>query len=440
MADLQQTERESLSVLLVDDEENILKSLRRLLMDEEDMEIVTATSGEDGLKILPELTNLALIVSDQRMPGMPGALFLEKAREIRPDAVRIILTGYADVAAAVDAINRGGAWRYLAKPWDDEELVRVIREAVDHYRREAHKRRLNEIISQQSREIESWNVNLKKRLLQSATTIREQSQALKDLAANDPVVVINRVYDRFFEVMGDRNAVHARIVSSLVTDVARKMGLKSETIARFRLAALLHDVGKFGSLAVELNKQMEEMSESEVMEYRQHPMRGEEMFDQIEELKEVSSLIRSHHESYDGHGFPDGLKGEKIPLGARLIAIADHIEKSARSVERHRADYSLMAARFLGGTLLDPHLITKFNSIVKTVYYEGRRIGMLSEVEVGPQDLIPGMLISRDVESGRGVLLIQRGSVLDSAGLALIRMHYKKNNYAHGIFIQVSNQ
>lgn len=428
-----------ISVLLVDDEEYILTSLRRLLMDEKDVDVVTAGSGEEGLELLPELVNLGVIVSDQRMPGMSGAEFLEKARLVRPDAVRIILTGYADVSAAVDAINRGGAWRYLTKPWNNEELAQTIRDAVELYIRESQTRRLNDIIRQQNSEMETWTENLKKRLLQSTTTIREQSHTLRQLSLKKPVAVVFQAFDGFLEVMGGKHAVHARTVSSLVADVARRMGLDAETITRFRLAALLHDVGKFGTLSAELNKGVEDMSESEAGEYRRHPLRGEEMVSRVEELADVALMVRSHHETFDGQGFPDGLESERIPLGARLIAIADLIERSARSVEKHRADFALMTARFHGGTLLDPHLVTKFQGITRAIYFEGRKSGLASELELEPRDLIPGMQITRDVESGTGVLLMQRGTVLDMAGILLIRGHFHKTPTPHGIFVQVTS-
>ena len=431
--------RDSIAVVLVDDEENILRSLQRLLMDEE-FEVHTAGSGQEGLELLRQVPNVGLIVSDQRMPGMEGSEFLCRSREIVPDALRILLTGYSDINATIDAINKGGAYRYISKPWDDEELVGTIREAVAEYTREMENRRLNEIIDQQKKELEDWNQNLKKRLLQTTTTIREQSQAIKSLDEKHPVPILNSLFDNFFEVMGDRYAVHARTVSTLVTDVSRKMGLDAETVARFRLAALLHDAGKFGSLSVSLYKHIEEMSESELSEYRLHPLRGEAMFSQLEELKKVAPLIRSHHESFNGKGFPDGLRGEDIPLGARLIAIADFIEISARSVEQRRADYALMNARFHCGTELDPQLVPKFHGITKTVYFEGRKSGEVSEVEVGPMELVPGMLLAWDVESGAGVLLLQRGVVLDSAAVMVIRSHYRKNPPPQGIFIQVSDE
>lgn len=429
-------DEQAVTVLFVDDEENILRALKRLMMDE-DFLVETATSGEDGLEKLRELENVGLIVSDQRMPGMSGAEFLGRSQEFAPFAQRILLTGYSDINATIDAINKGGAGRYISKPWDDQELVDTIRSALEQYAQVNEKRRLNEIISRQKQELEEWNENLKKRLLQSTTTIREQSQAIKSLDERSPLNILSKTFDNFFEIMGDRNAVHARTVSTLVTDVARKMGLDSETVATFRLAALLHDAGKFGNLASGLNKHLDEMSESEAIEYRLHPSRGEEMFSQIEELAGIRPLILHHHEAFDGSGFPDRLQGDEIPLGARLITIADHIEKSARSVEHNRADYALMSARFRGGTQLDPQLVTRFQGITRLLYFEGKKSGSHFDVEVSPLELMPGMTLARDVESGTGVLLMQRGSVLDLASVVLIRSHYRKNPPPHGIFIHV---
>jgi response regulator RpfG family c-di-GMP phosphodiesterase len=424
------------TILLVDDEENILRALQRLLMDE-DFDIETATSGEAALEKLQTLENVALIVSDQRMPGMNGAEFLGRSQEYAPHAQRILLTGYSDINATIEAINTGGARRYITKPWDDEELVQAIRDAVDFYLKGSENRRLNEIISQQKQELEEWNENLRKRLLKNTATIREQSEVLKTLDDKAPLILVYHAFDGFFDGIGERNVVHARTVSTLVTDVVRKMGLDSGMLATCRLAALLHDAGKFGTLATGLHKHLEEMSESESHEYRQHPLRGERMFCKLEELAGILPLIRGHHEAYDGSGFPDRLRGEQIPLGARLIAIADFIEKSARSVEQNRAGYALMNAHYHAGSLLDPLLVPAFRDIVKLVYAEGSRTASFADVEVGSMDVVPGMRTARDVTSGSGVLLIQRGSILDAAGVALIRSQYKKNPPQQGIYVQI---
>lgn len=432
------TEDHQLTVLLVDDEENILRALKRLLMDEE-FEVETATSGEDALEKLKNLQNVGLIVSDQRMPGMNGAEFLGRSQEFAPNAQRILLTGYSDINATIDAINRGGAGRYISKPWDDDELLATIRDTIKLFQDGEEKRHLNGIIAQQKAELEAWNDGLKKRLLQTAATIREQTQAIKTLDKS-PLEFVSRLFDNIYEVMGDRSAVHSRTVSTMVTDVSRKMGLDAETVATFGLAALIHDLGKLGRTGATLHLKSEEMSESELNLYRQHPQRGVDMFSKVEELQGVLLLVKHHHESFDGSGFPDGLAGDAIPLGARLIAIADFIEKSARSVEQNRADYALLNAKYHAGTILDPNLISKFSGITRTLYYEGKRSGGVAEVEVGPYDLMPGMTVLRDVVSGSGVLLMQAGSVLDISAVALIRTHYRKSPPANGIFIKVVDE
>jgi len=430
-------EQTRITVLLVDDEQNILITLKRLLEDE-GIYIETALSGEEGLEKLKELEQVGLIISDQRMYGMNGAEFLRLSREKAPHALRILLTGYSDNNATIEAINKGGAYRYISKPWDDDELIQNIRDSITQYLRESESRRLNEIIGRQKQELEEWNENLKKRLLQSTVTIREQSQTISSLDETSPLSILYRTFDNLFEILGDRGSVHARTVSTLVTDVVRKMELDTETVTCIRLAALLHDVGKLGSLSAGLDKQLNDMSESELSEYRQHPLRSERMFAQVVELVEVLPLIRGHHEAYNGNGFPDGLKGEDIPLGARLIAIADHIEKSARLVKHQRADYAMMNARYLGGSLLDPHLIAKFQGITGVVFYENNKIASIEEIEIGPKNLLPGMIIARDINSGSNMLLMQRGTVLNEARIALIRSHYLKNPPQHGIFVQIA--
>lgn len=152
--------------------------------------------------------------------------------------------------------------------------MRTVREAVTLYLRTRESRRLSEIINEQNKDLEAWNENLKKRLLQTTSTIRAQSEALKSFDKKHPVAVLSRAFDAFFETMCDFPAVHARTVSTLVTDAARKMGLDAETIGRFRLAALLHDAGKFSSLSHSPGKYLDEMSENELRDYRQHPLRG----------------------------------------------------------------------------------------------------------------------------------------------------------------------
>lgn len=124
---------EVLSVLCVDDEGNILNYLKRLFRAEP-FQVLTAGSGAEGLEILKTTGNIGLILSDQRMPEMSGSLFLAAARAVAPDIPRIILTGYADFQSARDAINQGGASRFLVKPCNEQELLLAVRDGLCQYR------------------------------------------------------------------------------------------------------------------------------------------------------------------------------------------------------------------------------------------------------------------------------------------------------------------
>ena len=136
------------TILFVDDEENILSALVRLFR-KEDYEIVTAISGMDGMKIIEE-REIPLVISDHRMPGMTGVDFLAKVKEISPDTIRIMRTGYADLEAAIAAINKGEVYRFISKPWNDEELKLTVKQSLDYRDLVLKNRTLTQTVKMQS--------------------------------------------------------------------------------------------------------------------------------------------------------------------------------------------------------------------------------------------------------------------------------------------------
>jgi len=146
-------------LLLVDDEPNILKTLQRLFFDE-DYEIHTAAGGREALEMIDRGLRPTVIISDQRMPGMSGAEFLAEARKKAPDSIRIVLTGYADIAAAVDAINLGGVYRYIVKPWNDDDLRLAVRDGIKRYNLENENRILTRELRQANKDLETLNQEL----------------------------------------------------------------------------------------------------------------------------------------------------------------------------------------------------------------------------------------------------------------------------------------
>ncbi len=140
-------------ILLLDDEPNILAALKRVLMDEP-YEILDADSGEKGLEILHEKP-CKVVISDERMPGMGGAEFLTRVKDLYPETVRILLTGYASIDAAMKAVNDGEIYRFFMKPWDDTDLRMAIRSAIEKFDLQKENERLLEVVRKQAGELSS---------------------------------------------------------------------------------------------------------------------------------------------------------------------------------------------------------------------------------------------------------------------------------------------
>lgn len=413
------------TILIVDDVAENIDILKAVLKGQ--YIIKAATRGSKALEIAAT-TPVDLILLDIMMPEMDGyeVCLALKANETTRDIPVIFVTALHESGDETKGLE-AGAVDFLTKP---------INAAVVQARVRTHL-----ALKEAREELAEWNTSLKKRLMQSVATIREKTQAL--MSAEERAsglrgyVQMVEILSGVFELMEDRHGAHARTVSELAGDAARKLNLDAETVAKVRLAGLLHDVGKLG-IRNASEQHEANMSENELKEYRNHPIRGQEVFSSLEEFHDVGLMIRWHHEAYNGSGYPDGLKGEEIPICARLVAIADFIEQAARSVSGERAEYALMNARLHAGTLFDPRLIPYFHGIARIVYFEGKKIHSTTEAEVSPGNLVSGLVLSRDVVSTAGVLLLQKGNTLDLSGISLIRRNSRAGLLpAQGVWVQI---
>ena len=167
---------EQIKILLVDDEENVLKSLKRLFFDE-DYRIITATSGEEGLKILEE-EHAQIVISDYRMPSMSGVDFLKEVYNRWPETVRIVISGYADTASIISAINEGQIYKFIPKPWNDEELKVTIANTIERYVLCKTNIELTLELREKNEELTSLNTELKRLLEKESADLDFQSKAL----------------------------------------------------------------------------------------------------------------------------------------------------------------------------------------------------------------------------------------------------------------------
>ena len=167
------------TILFVDDEENILKALVRLFRTEGHL-LLTAATPNDGLKKINE-NLVSLVVADHRMPEMTGVEFLRRVKEESPDTVRIMLTGHADVDVATEAINRGQIFRFIRKPWDEDEIKNIVKQALEHYELITENKRMARIITRQNEILTQHREELKARVIQLTRTMINIEQEFKRL-------------------------------------------------------------------------------------------------------------------------------------------------------------------------------------------------------------------------------------------------------------------
>ncbi len=308
------------AVLFVDDEAQILKALRRV-MRREDAEVRTAGSGAEALEVL-ERTPCQVVVSDQRMPEMSGVDLLAAVRERHPDIVRMMLTGFTEMDVAVEAINRGEIYRLITKPWNDDELRAILRQAFDHYDLKQEVRRLDRITRDQNRRLQEMNRTLEAKVEERTRQLRDKAREL-ETAYYETIRALAEAVD----AKDPYTRGHSERVGAYAAMIARRMGLPRELIERIYLAGVLHDVGKLGIRDAVITKP-DRLTPEEYEEMKRHPEIGARILEPVSFLRDVVPCVRHHHEWFDGseRGYPDRLRGEAIPLPSRVILVADTVD------------------------------------------------------------------------------------------------------------------
>ena len=406
------------TLLFVDDEGNILSSLKRLFRPC-GYRIFTAESGAQGLEIM-QREAVDLVVSDMRMPEMSGAQFLEQVNARWPDTIRILLTGHAEIGATIDAINKGHIYRYISKPWEDNDIVLAIRQALHQRALESANRSLEELTRKQNEELKDLNANLEQKVRARTEEVRQTMGFLEiahDKLKRDFITSI-RVFSNLIEMREGAMAGHSRRVAELSRAIAQKMKVNDADAQDIFLAALLHDVGKIGFPDYLLEKSFANLTSEERLDVSKHPVKGQTALMALEPLNGAAKLIRSHHERFDGLGFPDKLQGLAIPLGARIIALAneyDSVQIGMLLSKRLKQADAVLFIQEGSGKRYDPAVVDAFMSVMESAAH------VVQEQALRPEQLRPGMVLSRDLLSGQGDLLLSKDHLLDASLIDQIR-------------------
>ncbi|HEY9094175.1 MAG TPA: HD domain-containing phosphohydrolase [Hydrogenophaga sp.] len=401
---------ESPTILTVDDEPSVLSALRRVFRAQ-GITTLQAASGAQGLELL-KTTRVDMVISDMRMPEMDGAKFLEQVKKHDDGIVRVLLTGYADISSTIAAINQGAIHRYIAKPWDDQDLVLVVREALTRRHLEKKNAELTALTQRQNAQLQEANQTLESRVV-ARTAELEQINGMLDAAYQDlnhTFVLAVNVFSSLLEMRGGHPG-HSRRVADLSRETAMRLGLPEREVQEVYLAALVHDIGSIGYPDAMLNKPVAAYSADEVQRYRRHAMEGETALMALHQLQGVAKIVRQHHERFDGKGFPDGLAGEEIVLGARIVAAASDLDEMTHGASGEQ-EVSAKRAR----SILLSAVGTRYEEkVVHALLEAAESLANFSQndVQIDAQDLCPGMVLARAVLSSSGAMLLAAGYVFD---------------------------
>lgn len=359
-------------VLFVDDEPNVLFAYQRELRKQFDVE--TALGAEEGLRAVGTRGPFAVVVSDFRMPRIDGNRFLTVVKKVAPDTVRMILTGYADVNTAINAVNEGNIFRFLTKPCAADVLTKALQAGIEQYRLITAERELLE------------------------KTLSGSIKVLTELLA----LVNPEAFGRCSHI---RNCVRK---------IAEQMELPD--LWQLETAALLSQIGCVIFPEEVLKKLVanQELSKGEAQAFSMHPGIGSSLISSIPRMETIADIIKYQEKHFDGMGFPlDSRKGSDIPVGARLLKVAlgfDVLETTG--VSRKEAIKTLKQRH----GWYDPEVLAALELALGVATKVEFRLIRLRQIEVG-------MVLDEDLLSEPGLVLIAKGQEVSLAILERLRQY-----------------
>ena len=340
-------------VLIVDDDRQVREVLHEIFLSH-GYKCELANDGREGLEIF-RATRPPLTVTDVKMPVMDGLEFLKLARKFDADAAVIVLTGVGDVKTAIESL-KVGAYDFIIKPVNVDELLIAAERAVERRQLLIERREYQAMLEHR---VEEATRDLALTLRELQDTYRATLEALGSALDTRDV----------------GTEAHSRRVHGYALTMARAHGLSEDEIKDIEHGVLLHDIGKIGIPDAILLKPGP-LTPEEWIVMRTHPEVGRRLIERIPFLRGAVPIVYHHHERWDGSGYPLGLRGDAIPLGARIFAVADALDAMTFDRPYSKAMPYEAACREIercAGTHFDPVVVRTFLSIPEAIFDEIRR-------------------------------------------------------------------
>ena len=425
--------QEKRNILIVDDEPEVINSIKRLFRRK--YQVHGTTEPKQAIDLLNQKT-FSAVISDMRMPEMNGDQLLEQAHLIAPDTPRLLLTGFSDLSSTTNAINRGKITSYISKPWNNDELVSLVGDAVEQHQltlaSNCDKKKIegqNKKLAQRSRVLNQQHCKDKEVMQKLMSKLAKKSDSTKSLLF-DVVDLLSKVSEKS---VGDdeghvkRVALHSRLL-------AKKLGLDSNVVSRCYLAGLMHEIGK-----VSLPDEIILLAESELENNQKatrlkHVEVAADLISTIPSLQQIGDIVKHQYERMDGSGYPDHLIGSNIPIESKILRVVNEYDK-------------LLLGR-INGEQCSPNLAQQImkrdkgafdENIMQTYFhmlFEYKFQGQ-SELEfcISTHQLESGMTLARDIQGIGHANLLTKHTELSQRHIDKLRQYEMDRNLVLNVFV-----
>ena len=395
------------TILIVDDEKDVCEMLERYLKSK-GYDISSANDGREALEKVKTFKPQVVLL-DIRMPNMSGMECLKNIKRDYPDTEVIMATAVKDMEPAI-ACMKEGAYGYQTKPIDLENLFIDIEKAIEHRRLVLENR--------------DYQLNLEKKVVERTREVQILNEKLKESFIATIIISsgLVEVYDPFL-------GGHSKRVARLSAKVGSAMNLSNPELVDLEMAALLHEIGMITIPEVIRNAPLKELKTEEVKIIRNYPVLSQAILSPSEELNKTGVIIRHHLEHTDGTGFPDRLKGEDIPIGARILGVVNAYDELATRrrftsekfpSEKIKESFVFNYLNQLAGKHHEKNIIDIFEGVVSN-FIKKKRIRELYSSD----ELKNGMVLAADIHAKDGRLLLAEGSVISNIQLIKIQTFYR---------------
>ncbi|MCG3195582.1 MAG: Cyclic di-GMP phosphodiesterase [bacterium] len=393
-------------VLVVDDERAVLSATIRAL-EEEGFLCQGALNGAEALQAI-ETTRFDLVITDLLMPVMHGHALVTKLIEMSDPPLVIVLSAVADRRVVMDLFSRG-VLDVVSKPVDYGPFVAKIKNLIA-MRGRPQETPDEEVAVRVSRQIGEVTANLQEQLKTISSNFQSTIDTLKKQEAEleDSYLGSVRLLANLFEQAGVNEGSHAGRVEAIVSELGPLCGIEGLPLRSLKVAALLHEIGQFGLPDSIRHKPPWELTPVERAAYERYPVISATLLSQVPGPEAIVEFLESHAENHDGSGFPDGKEGHKIPLGARIIRLADGIDtfRMGHRESKTLAHETRIHLRESSGTLYDPNLVEIALRHLESLIVEQERERTM---HTPASQLRAGQKLAEDLMDSSGLLLGRRG-------------------------------